>query len=265
MVNYGKLDSHNLEALRLILFAGEVFPIKYLRALVEKVPHAEYFNLYGPTETNVCTYYRVQPSDLAPDRTQPVPIGIPCENMDVFAVNMDQELVSQPGEEGELWVRGSGVAEGYWGDPEKTAKSFTRNPFQDHFEEVVYKTGDIVTLDEDGVNWIFIGRRDLMVKSRGYRIELGEVEAALYGHDHVKEAAAIAIPDELLGNRLMAYVVPDDDSGLTIKQLESHCLQYLPRYMVPDVFDFREELPKTSNGKVDRTALQRLSEATTGA
>ncbi len=264
MVNYGKLDKYRLDSLRLVLFAGEVFPIKYLRLLVEKVPHPSYFNLYGPTETNVCTYYQVKPSDLAPERTQPVPIGKACENLEVFAVNEDHELVRGPGQEGELWVRGSGVAAGYWGDPEKTADSFVPNPFKEHFHEMVYRTGDIVTLDDDGSNWIFLGRRDGMVKSRGYRIELGEIEAALYSHDQVKEAAAVAVPDEILGNRINAYIVPQSGGELTIQELESHCLRIIPRYMVPNKFDFWQRLPRTSNGKVDRAALMRLSRAHSG-
>jgi acyl-CoA synthetase (AMP-forming)/AMP-acid ligase II len=255
MVNYGELSRHDLSALRTILFAGEVFPIKYLRQLVAALPQADYYNLYGPTETNVCTYYRVQTQDVAPDCTQPVPIGIACENLEVFAVDEEGQLVTEPGREGELWVRGSGVAQGYWGDPEKTARGFVRNLFQPCFEEVAYRTGDIVTLDPDGMNWRYVGRRDHMVKSRGYRIELGEIEAALYGCDGVKEAAVVAIPDDLLGNRLAAFVVLLEGKDLTIKDLQAHCGQRLPRYMIPEMIEFRSELPKTSTGKINRPLL----------
>jgi len=255
MVNYGKLASHDISALRLILFAGEVFPIKYLRRLVEAIPHAEYYNLYGPTETNVCTYYKVQPQDLEPDCTNPVPIGIACENMEVFAVDDKGHLVTLPGQEGELWVRGSCVAQGYWGDPEKTARNFVRNSYQENFEEIAYRTGDVVTLDEQGANWIYVGRKDHMIKSRGYRIELGEIEVALYGHSGVKEAAVIAIPDDLIGNRIKAFVAPIERNGLTEKELQEFCSQRLPRYMVPERIELWEELPKTSTGKVNRQLL----------
>ena len=95
MVNYGKLAKHDLSKLRTLLFAGEVFPIKYLRKLVNLVPHAEYYNLYGPTETNVCTYYKVQDKDIADDVTVPVPIGKACENMEVFAVDDDGNVVTE--------------------------------------------------------------------------------------------------------------------------------------------------------------------------
>ncbi len=257
MVNYGKLAKHDLSRLRIVLFAGEVFPIKYLRGLVAAIPHADFYNLYGPTETNVCTYYKVQPGDLDPQRTQPVPIGKACENIDVFALDEHGQRITAPGVEGELWVRGSCVAQGYWGDPEKTARGFVRNPLQPHYHETAYRTGDIVMLDEDGVNWIFIGRRDHMIKSRGYRIELGEIEAALYGFEGVKEAAVVAIPDDLLGNRLKAFVVPLEKNGLSVKELQSYCSQKLPLYMVPESIQFLDALPKTSTGKVNRTELAR--------
>jgi amino acid adenylation domain-containing protein len=256
MVNYGNLAKHDLSKLRVILFAGEVFPMKYLRRLVAAVPQAAYYNLYGPTETNVCTYYQVQPEDVAPERgEQPVPIGKACENIEVFAVNAAGRLVTEPGEEGELWARGSCVAQGYWGDREKTGKSFVQNPFQPLYHDIAYRTGDIVTMAPDRKNWIYVGRRDHMVKTRGYRVELGEIENVLYRHEDVKEAAVIAIPDDILGNRLRAFVVPAAHSPLTPKQLEDFCVRLLPKYMIPERIEFRETLPKTSSGKIDRTAL----------
>jgi L-proline---[L-prolyl-carrier protein] ligase len=255
MITYGKLDAHDLSALRAVLFAGEVFPIKSLRQLAAAIPHADFYNLYGPTETNVCTYYKVQANDLNPDRTKPVPIGIACENTEVFAVDERQQLVTEPGREGELWVRGSCLAQGYWGDADKTAANFVSNAFQPHFGETAYRTGDIVTLAEDGVNWIYVGRRDHMVKSRGYRIELGEIEAALHAHQQVKEAAVVTIPDDLIGNRIKAFVVPLPGDNLSRQDLEAHCNKILPRYMLPESFEFREELPKTSTGKINRLLL----------
>jgi amino acid adenylation domain-containing protein len=255
MVNYGKLKQYELSNLRLVLFAGEVFPIKYLRQLVEAIPQAEYYNLYGPTETNVCTYYKVQPKDLEPERTEPVPIGIACENMEVFAVDEEGQRITEPGIEGELWARGSCVAQGYWSDPEKTARGFAHNHLQPYFNEIAYRTGDLVMLDEDRKNWIFIGRRDHMIKSRGYRIELGEIEAALYGNRNVKEAAVIAIPDEIVGNRLKAFVVPHETNGISVSDLKSYCGQKLPNYMVPESIEILDVLPKTSTGKVNRPLL----------
>jgi amino acid adenylation domain-containing protein len=258
LVSYGELATHDLSELRTILFAGEVFPIKYLRQLAATLPHADYYNLYGPTETNVCTYYKVQPKDLVPERTAPVPIGVACANTEVFAVDARGGLVTEPGQEGELWVRGPCVAQGYWGNLQQTAQSFVRNPFHPHLNELVYRTGDIVTLDRDGMNWLYLGRRDHMIKSRGYRIELAEIEAAVYNHRDVKEVAVVAVPDDLLGNRLKAFVVPLEESGLTTKELQAHCGEHLPRYMVPESIEFCAALPKTSTGKIDRQRLAHL-------
>ncbi len=254
MVEYGALAARDLSALRTVLFAGEVLPIRYLRQLASALPDATFHNLFGPTETNVCTAYSVQPGDLRDDRTAALPIGVACANTDVFAVDDGGRRVTEPGLEGELWVRGSGLASGYWGDEEKTAARFVRNPFEPHRHEVVYRTGDIVTLAEDRTNWLYLGRRDHMVKSRGYRIELGEIEAALYRHDGVSEAAVAAIPDDLIGNRIVAYVV-SGDAAVTVRDLEAHCAAVLPRYMVPDRFELSDGLPRTSTGKVDRPAL----------
>jgi acyl-coenzyme A synthetase/AMP-(fatty) acid ligase len=158
------------------------------------------------------------------------------------------------------------VAQGYWGDPEKTAKNFVQNKYQPNYFEMAYRTGDIVTLQEDGVNWIYVGRRDHMIKSRGYRIELGEIESALYTHQGVKEAAVVAIPDDLIGNRIKAFVVRMEKDGLTEKDLEAHCGRHLPRYMVPEAIEFRDELPKTSTGKINRPLLarQELGEVVSG-
>lgn len=255
MVNFGNLSGHDLSMLRLVLFAGEVFPIKYLRQLVAAVPKAEYYNLYGPTETNVCTYYKVSVEDLGEDRTDPVPIGVACENMEVFALDDAGEIVSDPGQEGELWARGPCVAQGYWGDQEKTANVFVLNPVQTDFIETACRTGDIVRLAPDARNWIYIGRRDHMIKSRGYRIELGEIEAALYGHDQVQEAAVVAVPDDIVGNRIRGYVVPRPGSELTPRLLSIHMHATVPDYMVPESIEILDELPMTSTGKVNRPQL----------
>jgi non-ribosomal peptide synthetase component F len=130
MASYGKLDAHDFSALRMILFAGEVFPVKHLRKLVGAIPLATYYNLYGPTETNVCTFYKLTATDIAPEKTEPVPIGRACANMEVFALDDAGNQVTEPGREGELWARGSCVAQGYWGDKEKTAASFVHGPQQ---------------------------------------------------------------------------------------------------------------------------------------
>jgi amino acid adenylation domain-containing protein len=249
----GGIERADLARLRLVLFAGEVFPTKYLRELLRALPRAAFANLYGPTETNVVTWYPVPPLDGAGD--EPIPIGRACANSEIFLVDDEGRLVEEPGVPGELYARGPTIAQGYWGDPEKTARTFVANPFQPNFTERVYRTGDIVARDPGG-ELRLLGRRDRMVKSRGYRIELDEIETVLYAHPEVKEAAVVAIPDELAGNVIRAFVAPET---LAVAALREHCLGRLPRYMVPESFEVRAELPKTSTGKVDRPTLARES------
>jgi acyl-CoA synthetase (AMP-forming)/AMP-acid ligase II len=143
---------------------------------------------------------------------------------------------------------------GYWGQPEKTSQVLVRNPFQAAYDELAYRTGDLVTLDDEG-NYVFLGRRDGMVKTRGYRVEIGEVEAALYGHPAIREVAVLPVPDELLGSRLRAVISASGPGGLTREEVLDHCRRRLPGYMVPDVVEFCQALPRTSTGKVDRALL----------
>jgi amino acid adenylation domain-containing protein len=252
MARRGKLARLRFERLRLVLFAGEVFPIKYLRVLMQALPRPQYCNLYGPTETNVITYHYV--AGVPPEDAPPLPIGKACANVDVFALDDNGRVVAQPGVEGELYARGPNVAQGYWGDAEKTAKGFVQNPSQNHVRETVYRTGDIVVLGEDG-SYLFRGRRDHMIKSRGYRIEAGEVESAIYRHPQVLEAAVVPVPDADIGNRIRAFVVTRDGGVVEASEIQQHCARFLPSYMVPGDVAFLHALPKTSTGKVDKKAL----------
>jgi len=251
LASYGGLQQLDLSGLRVVIFAGEVFPPKHLARLMAELPHPRYLNWYGPTETNVCTAFEV-PAAWADAR--PVPIGKACANTEVFAVTSEGRRVSRPGEEGELYVRGPSLMQGYWGQPAKTSEALVRNPFRSEYDEAVYRTGDLVTLDAAG-NYAFVGRRDGMVKVRGYRVELGEVEATLYRHPAIREAAVLPVPDELLGSRLRAVVAADGAGSLTRENVLDHCRRWLPGYMVPDMVEFREVLPRTSTGKVDRAGL----------
>lgn len=252
LATYGNLRGFDLSRLRAVIFAGEVFPAKHLGKLMAELPGARYLNWYGPTETNVCTWYEVP--TRSGELTAPVPIGKACANTDVFAVTDEGDRVAKPGEEGELYARGSGLMRGYWGDPEKTRGVLVANPFQKAYDEPAYRTGDLVTLDDEG-NYVYLGRRDGMVKTRGYRVEVGEVETVLYAHPAIREAVVLPVPDELLGSRLRAVICAEDPGGLTREEVLDHCRRRLPGYMVPDVVEFREALPRTSNGKVDRAGL----------
>jgi len=248
---YGSLGKFDLSGLRTVIFAGEVFPPRHLARLMAELPHSRYLNWYGPTETNVCTAFEV-PAGGAD--AGPAPIGKAIANTEVFAVTSEGRRVSGPGEVGELYVRGPSLMRGYWGQPARTGEALVANPFRAGSGELVYRTGDLVTLEPTG-NYAYLGRRDTMVKVRGYRVELGEVEATLYRHPAIAEAAVLPVHDELLGSRLRAVVAADGAGTLTHQDVLDHCRQWLPGYMVPDIIEFREALPRTSTGKVDRAGL----------
>jgi len=251
LAQYGRLRQRDYSALQTVLFAGEVFPIKHLRALKTLLPRPKYFNLYGPTETNVCTFYEI-PEHIPDERTQPYPIGKVCSHLQAIVVDKEGQAVPA-GEEGELCINGPGVMQGYWNLPERTAGAFLIDASGRHW----YKTGDIVAQGTDG-NYLYIGRRDRMVKKRGYRIELGEIEVGLYRHPAVKEAAVIAQSDEN-GVRLKAFLsCKEAENRPSLIDLKRFCAENLPIYMVPDLFVFRDILPKTSTEKIDYQKLQEM-------
>lgn len=243
----GGLAPGDLPRLRAMLFAGEVFPTGRLAELMTLLPHVRFANLYGPTETNVCTCHEV--ARPAPGETAPIPIGTPIDGVRVVATRAGRETA--PGETGELHVSGPTVMRGYWGDTEGTALVLVPSR-----GGTAYRTGDLARRDAAGV-YHLIGRRDHQVKSRGYRIELGDVEAALHADQAVGECAVLAVPDSAVTNRLVAWVAPAADTDASA--LARNCALRLPRYMIPEHFELCENLPRTSTGKVDRAQLAKRS------
>jgi L-proline---[L-prolyl-carrier protein] ligase len=233
----GLLDEPDLP-LRAVVFAGEPYPIKQLRRLCDGLPGVRLFNWYGPTETNVCTGYEVR--HIEPDRSVPVPIGRAASGDRVWAIKDDGSEASV-GEQGELLVTGPTVSLGYWG--------------RERHGDAPYRTGDIVRLQADG-EYVYVGRRDQMIKLRGHRVELGDVEAALLLHPEVDEAA-VAVVGSGVEARLVAFLVVQ--SELPLLELKRHCAERLPRYMIVDRAIYLHELPRTRNGKVDRLALANIS------
>jgi clorobiocin biosynthesis protein CloN4 len=231
----GLLETGRPPALRALLFAGEPFPITHLRELYAAWGgYVRFLNLYGPTETNVCTFHEVSEVDVQRDR--PVPIGRACSGDRVWAETGDGR-VAEPGEEGELVVDGPTVMLGYWGRER---------------HEGPYRTGDVVRVLAPGV-YDYVGRRDHMVKVRGHRVELGEIEAALVRHPAV-EQAAVVVSGSGVGAELVAFVVPRGPVP-SLLDLKRHCSEHLPRYMIVDRVRAVDALPRTPNGKTDRRAL----------
>jgi amino acid adenylation domain-containing protein len=252
LATYTDLSRFDLSKLRLVLFAGEVFPVKYLKQLMKNTPSAQFYNVYGQTEANSSMYYLID--KIPEDDSCLIPIGKPFPDFDVFALNENNKKVIGPGQKGELYVRASSVAFGYLGDTEKTNEKFVKNPLKLDSNEKVYRTGDIVSLDANG-NYIFLGRVDHMIKSRGYRIEIGEIETLLANHPQVKNSVVVPIPDDLIGNRIAAIIVPLNNNSLKKEDILRYCAKQLPKYMIPEIIVFSDRLPETSSGKTDRKKL----------
>jgi amino acid adenylation domain-containing protein len=254
MARAGSLRPGAMPTLKKVLFAGEVLPTKYLIEWMRCFPEKEFFNGYGPTEaTGMSMYYRV-PS-VPSDAREAIPIGKACSNTEVFLLDPGGGFVSQ-GEVGELCIRGSGVSPGYWNDPEKTAQAFITNPRTGYAADIVYRTGDLALLRQDG-NYEFIGRRDSQVKWMGYRIELGELESALASLECVKEAAALFLEDDEPGRGgLVAFVEADGESDES--KILSQLRPCVPHYMMPRRIICMSSLPRNDRGKVDRMRLKDL-------
>jgi amino acid adenylation domain-containing protein len=249
LATYGKLDRYDYSSLRIVHFAGEVFPIPQFKAVRAIWRTPRFFNLYGPTETNVCTYYEV-PADDSWTAMSTFPIGKICEPNRGWVVD-EQTRTVKLGEPGELLISGPNVMQGYWNLPEQNQRVFVTDSEGRRW----YRTGDIVTEDAHG-EYRYLGRRDRMVKRRGYRVELGEIEAALARHPHIKEAAVVAVPDTDSGVKIAAFISCQDERPLTIIALKKLSSESLPPYMIPDSFRVVEALPRTSTNKVDFQALK---------
>jgi amino acid adenylation domain-containing protein len=248
LIQHGSLGRRQIDPPRLVLFAGEVFPIAALRRLRAIWPRAVMWNLYGPTETNVCTAYRV-PEAIPEDQTRPLPIGRVCKPLSARVVDGSGSEVPA-GQIGELIVAGPGVMRGYFAEPELTAAAF----FVDADGTRWYRTGDLASDVGDGC-FQFHGRRDRMVKKRGYRIELGEIESALYRHEGVDRAGVVAEGSEE-GVSISAFVALKPNQKRSIIAMKRHCTKYLPHYMIPDTVTFLDQLPATSTDKVDYQSLK---------
>jgi len=244
MLQDGRLAEHDYPSLRVILFAGEVFAGPYVARLQAALPQAVCANLYGPTETNVVTWYRV-PRDF--DGSQPLPIGRPCPYATVM---LDSST-------GELLVAGDSVMSGYWNRPEDTQHAFVTERGTRY-----YRTGDRVSLSPDG-NFLFLGRLDRQIKRRGFRIELGEIEAALLRQKDILEAAAVAaevnVDGGQMGTCITAFVRTRSAGAVTLVEAKAHCARTLPPYMVPDRIVFLNAMPKGSRGKIDYMALAKIA------
>ncbi|BCL32955.1 D-alanine--poly(phosphoribitol) ligase [Streptomyces aurantiacus] len=246
----GALTADTVRTLRYVLFAGEVCPIGQLRALAARLPEeTELYNLYGPTETNVCTYHRVRPQDLT--RDEPVPIGTPVPGARVSVVDEDGRTLHGPEAFGELIVAGDCVTPGYWRQESHPAAAGHR--------EGRHATGDLVSYEGDSL--VYRGRTDRMVKLSGYRVELGDIEATVLKHAGIA-LAAVVVDTQGAEPRIALYYTLDPGARRpNLIEIKRHCAQHLPRYMLPHLATCLEELPHNANGKTD---YHRLGSGTAG-
>ena len=251
IANLGLLGSADLGKLRKIFFAGEVFPTKHLNLWRARLPDALFVNLYGPIEITVdCTYFVVD-REFRDD--EPLPIGVPCRNTSILILD-DHDQLAADGQPGELCVRGTSLALGYWNDPEKTAKAFVQNPLNNHYPELIYRTGDIVARN-DRQEIMFLGRKDFQIKHLGYRIELGEIEHVVTSIGLVDNACVLYHRERK--EITLFFEAKEQVLPAAIRQ---GLAGVLPKYMLPTVFRQMENLPRNPNGKIDRSGLSELLE-----
>lgn len=233
-----------------ILFAGEVMPNKHLNYWRKHIPDALYSNLYGPTEITVdCTYYIV---DREFKDDEPLPIGVPCRNSDIIILDENDKMVQEAHKIGELCVRGSSLALGYWNAPEKTEEVFVQNPLNTHYPEKIYRTGDMVYYNECH-EIIFSGRKDFQIKHMGYRIELGEIENAALG---IKELENVCVCYD--DNEKQIILFYTTQIALETRVIRKRLLESIPKYMVPTKYMQVDQFPMTANGKIDRKEMFKL-------
>ena len=242
--------------MRLVIFSGEVLPQKYLKKLKSHMAEATFCNIYGQTEANSSTCHVVK--EIPEDPKWKIPVGKALPNFEVFLIGEDGLEVTQPGQEGEIFINSNTVAQGYINMPELTRERFVPDPRFPSTPRTVYKTGDIGFYDTEG-NLVFLYRKDNMIKVRGHRVELGEIERTLSSHDSVDLAVVTCVPDETMTNRIAAFVSWRSGVKGDVKLIKSFCEHHLPRYMLPEAIWPVEKWPLTANDKIDRKLLQNLA------
>ena len=238
LAHYGKLHKYRYDELRLVLFAGEVFPMANFKKLNLYWLNQSFYNLYGPTETNVCTFYKVKNT---PVDTDSFPIGIPCDYSKILLLGNHDDVISDQGIEGEIVVAGESLFNGYWNDPDKTRSSTIVID-----GKLYYRTGDLGKIDPSG-NYQYTQRLDRMIKKYGYRIEPSEIESAILKIEGVSNVAVLNYKEEEM---LVCFVESVELNSSHESLLRQHCMDQLPAYMLPDKFIFLGSIPLTSSGKV---------------
>ena len=233
------------EYVKTVTFVGEVFPVKQLNEWKRVLPDAEFYNLYGPTETTgVCCVYHV---DREFELEEMIPAGKPFKNTSILLLDENGKEVPK-GEVGEICVKGTCLTLGYYKNPEKTAECFVQNPLNSIYPETIYKTGDLGRLNQDG-DLIYVSRKDFQIKHMGHRIELGEIEVVAGAMEGIASVCCLFDNEK---KKIIFFYTGDVSKA----DVAAYIKEKLPRYMFPSYFEQLERMPYTPNGKLDRVKLK---------
>ncbi len=242
--SFNVLEDHCPSTLRTVAFGSEVFPVKQFNRWKKALPEARFVNLYGPTEaTGMSCWYE---AERFFEEGEAIPIGKPFTNTEILLI--DEE--GKPADEGEIYIRGTAVTLGYYNDPEKTAENFVQNPLNVFYPELVYKTGDIARLDDNG-DLVFVSRKDHQIKRMGHRIELGEIEADAALGEGISSCCAVYDREK---DRIVLFFTGTSEE----KAVKADLKERLPRYMLPGKVIKLDKMPLTPNGKRDRKYLEQM-------
>lgn len=240
------LSGFDFSFIRYISNTAAALPVSYIKKLQPLFPNASIYSMYGLTECKRVSYLPPQFIDKKPES-----VGIPMPNEEVFIVNSNGEEVNS-GEVGELVIRGSNVMQGYWNSPEETARTFRKGRFR---SEALLYSGDLFRKDEDGFLY-FVSRKDDMIKTKGERVSPKEIENILCEMDGIIEAAVIGVQDDIFGQAIKAFIVPEEKYNLNEKLVMKYCSKNLEPFMVPKFIEFRKSFPKSNSGKIDKKKLK---------
>ncbi len=243
------LNRPHLTHIKNIFFGAESFQTKHLNRWMDEYPEVRFINLFGPTEvTDTCTWYEI---NRRLKNEELIPIGKSCTNKDCFLLD-EGKLITEADKMGEICMRGSGIAYGYYNDPEHTAEAFIQNPLNSAYKETIYCTGDLGKYNEYG-ELVFVCRKDFQIKHRGRRIELGEIESAVAVLEGIDECCCLYDNNKL---RIVLFYTGDIDG----KEINECLKDILPDYMIPSKRVFLESMPHNLNGKIDRQKLKNMLE-----
>lgn len=241
------LNRPHLTHIKNIFFGAESFQVKHLNHWMEEYPDVRFINLFGPTEvTDTCIWYEV---NRKLENDELLPIGKPCTNKDCFLLD-EGKLVTIAGHMGEICIRGSGLAYGYYNDPESTKAAFIQNPLNTAYKETIYCTGDLGKYNERG-ELVFVCRKDFQIKHRGRRIELGEIELAVTALEGIAECCCLYDDKKLC-------IVLFYTGSLKGKEISEKLKDLLPDYMIPTKRIMLNSMPHNLNGKIDRQLLKSM-------